>query len=364
MDTITHGLLGGVVAQLGFRERIGRDATWAAVAAAVVPDLDIFIAPIVNLTGAETDGFAAVSSHRGVTHSFLVIPLIALAAAGLWWWFRRKAGANGRSVPFWLLYLGVLLPMCTHPLLDAMTSYGTQLLAPLTNHRFAIDAVPIVDIIYTPILILTLLGCYLARKRRPDGPRAGLRIGWIGFAISVAYLAAGVGFNQLVISRMRHVAGETCSTRGGSPGPAEYRAYPQLGTIFVWRGTRHCPDSWTTYRLNILYGADPATGESNTVQVVEDDWIRRARQLPPVRTFEWFALGQTRATSRREDGRHVVEFMDMRYGLSPASPVSIWSLRAVFDPALQSWEVEMVHPHRRAGLGTLARRSVRDIVRP
>ena len=43
MDTITQGLLGAVTAQLGFRQRIGRETTWVAAAAGIMPDLDILI---------------------------------------------------------------------------------------------------------------------------------------------------------------------------------------------------------------------------------------------------------------------------------------------------------------------------------
>ena len=66
MDTITQGLLGAVTAQLGFRQRIGRDATWVAAAAAVVPDLDIFIVPLMSMTGMEVDSLAQLRYHRGL----------------------------------------------------------------------------------------------------------------------------------------------------------------------------------------------------------------------------------------------------------------------------------------------------------
>ena len=172
MDTITHALLGAVTAQLGFRHKIGRDATWLATLAAVTPDLDIFIGPILSLTGAENGQMGHAPYHRGLTHSLLMTPVIALVIAAAWWWFRRRTAdqdvhpAGGdmvthpevarqvqvrpppRATPFLLLYACVFIAALTHPLLDFCTSYGTQLFAPLTNTRYAWDALPIVDIIY------------------------------------------------------------------------------------------------------------------------------------------------------------------------------------------------------------------------
>ena len=165
MDSITQVLLGAVTAQLGFRQRIGKDASWVAAGSALLPDLDLLASPILSLTGVEHTDSDMFMVHRGLSHSLLLVPLMGFVIAALWWWFRRISNAKSEkrekanTVSFWLLYLCVSAALFSAPLLDLFTSYGTQLFSPISNKRFAIDALPIFDIIYTPILIVTLVFC-------------------------------------------------------------------------------------------------------------------------------------------------------------------------------------------------------------
>ena len=58
---------------------------------------------------------------------------------------------------------------------------------------------------------------------------------------------------------------------------------------------------------------------------------RRARDLKRAEQFEWFSMGRMRGEYTKANGTHVVEFHDMRYGLSPKDARSLWSLRVEFD---------------------------------
>ena len=123
-----------------------------------------------------------MATHRGFTHSLLLYPFTAIPIALLWWWFRRTSlppASDSLRVKFRWLYACVLVALATHPLLDLFTSYGTQLFLPLTHHRYALHGVPIVDIIYTPVLIITLLTCYLLRKRKTPAEKTTLIVGWL-----------------------------------------------------------------------------------------------------------------------------------------------------------------------------------------
>ncbi len=345
---------------MGFRQRIGRDATWAAVAATIVPDLDIFISPLLSLTGAETNGFSMISGHRGITHSLLMVPVMSLAVGGLWWWFRRKVRPEAKDVSFWLLFFCVFSAMLTHPLLDWCTTYGTQLFLPLTEHRYAIDTVPIVDIIYTPILILTLLVCFIIRRVKADSGRATLIIGWIGFGLSVGYLTAGYGLGRLALAEGKAAMAKSFPCRG----ECEYKAYPQLGTNFVWRVTRRCPEGWAAAKVNVLFDSSSELIKMRQEKIVDNEWVRRAREFPEVKLFEWFTMGQMRANYWRVNHQQVVEFFDMRYGVRPESMESIWSVRATFDETWGQWSVEYVQHHHDRPFGSIAREVWRDIWNP
>jgi inner membrane protein len=116
-----------------------------------------------------------------VTHSLFFAPVAGplLGAAG--WYLAGRSQALGR----WMLVM--TLALWSHPLLDWLTSYGTQLLRPFSDARFAVDAMPIIDPLYTGLLLLGLL----IAGRRPH--RAGA-IACVTLLVSSAYL--GYGWQQ------------------------------------------------------------------------------------------------------------------------------------------------------------------------
>ncbi len=365
MDTITQGLLGAATAQLGFRQRIGRDATWAAAATAILPDLDIFVVPLLELTGSEMPDMAVSRYHRGISHSLLAVPVLAAAVAGAWWWLRRRAHGRARRrakdpaaeagpPSFGLLYACCFVAALTHPLLDWCTSYGTQIFAPITDTRFAADVVPIIDIFYTPLLILTLLACRLIRAFKADPRRATRIVGWAGFLLSVGYLSAGRVMHDIAVRRARGLV-----PRGERILRAD--AYPSIGTIFLWRGVVETESGWLAVRVRPLGGARPRKAWAPKV---DNEWIRQAAELPAARTFRWFAMGRVRATYAALDGRHVVEFQDMRYGMGAEGVKGLWSLRVTFDERGEVTDVSRLRHHRRRDLGKLAKEVWKDMWAP
>jgi len=362
MDTVTHMLLGAATAPLGFRTRIGRDATWMAAAAALVPDLDIFILPWVGLGGSENPAVARVFSHRGLTHSLLVVPLVAAVVAGAWWagrrlWLRRRArrqegvatapstAATAPPAPFWMLYACAFLAALTHPLLDWCTSYGTELFAPITDTRYACDAVGIIDLFFTGILVATFLACFLIRKiGHVRWERAALAVGWIGFLAALGYLGAGRALHDRAVAEIRGMAAPERVLRA--------EAYPALGTIFLWRGVAETEDTFVVARLRPLSGDDrpPERAPKATGPLVE-----RARELPQVRNYIWFAMGMVEARFNLKEGPGVVEFHDMRYGPTTDSVSSLWPLRVTFDDTGRVVDIRRVSP---VGPGTSGRWSL------
>jgi inner membrane protein len=352
MDSITQGLLGGAIAQLGFRQRIGRDATWVAVAAAVVPDLDILIPPVMGLLGADVGPLDRLVVHRSYSHSLLVAPLLALPMALLWWALRRR---RGRSRSLWLLYTLVLLAVLSQPLLDVCTSYGTQILTPITGHRFALDAVPIVDIIYTPLLILTLGGCYLLRRVRGQerSRRATLIVGWAGMLLSTGYLAAGRLAHDAAVERGRAALAGAHIER--------IEAYPMIPTILLWRVVARLPDEWVALRVHLRSRSSraPRTRRAPAASG-QADLIARARARPEARTFEWFAGGMVRYVARDR----VVELHDMRYAAAPEGVEALWVLKVAIDDGGRVKGVAFERRHPRRDLGRFVSRVWRETWNP
>ncbi len=344
MDPITHGLLGAVTAQLGFRQKTGRDATWVAAATAMLPDLDLFLSPLLAMTGAEVGGPDNVLGHRGLSHSILFAPLLALPVAALWWKLRQpkrepepesadstsfQPRSAKKSPPFWLLYLCVFVAAVVHPLLDWCTSYGTQIFAPLSNRRYALDAIPIIDIIYTLLLALTLVGCYIVRKLHGGrSPRASLIIGWAGMLLGIGYIAAGRVMHDRAIDKAASVVEP--AAHGEKVLNAD--AYPAIGSIFLWRAVIETDKGWHAVRVHMFSDAPPSRfAHQFAPKTPPNEWIEKAMQTDKYREYEWFADGHVRVEYHEVGGMHVVVFNDMRYGHPLDSVNSHWPLVAQFD---------------------------------
>ena len=136
MDPLTQGLLGAACGQAVYGRALGRRAVIWGAAIGMSPDLDV----VLNATGPMGEWLW----HRGFTHALWFGPLLGPLPGWLLW---RWKGGRLRD------WIGLaILALFTHPLLDVWTTYGTQLLAPFSRHRFALDAVGIIDPAYTLVL--------------------------------------------------------------------------------------------------------------------------------------------------------------------------------------------------------------------
>lgn len=176
MDSVSQLALGAAVgiAVLGRRTRPWKAALAGAVAG-TLPDLDVFI--------DHGDPIADMVLHRAATHALFWLTLFSLPFGALVAWLAREWTQWRR---WWLAMWAALV---THPLLDAMTVYGTQLALPFSDRPFGVGSVFIID----PLFTLPLLGgIALALTRR--APRANT----IGLALGCAYLGWGVLAQQQV----------------------------------------------------------------------------------------------------------------------------------------------------------------------
>lgn len=174
MDSVSQIALGAAVgvATMGRRTAVWKAALWGAVAG-TLPDLDVLIDhgdPIRNMV-----------LHRAETHAPFWLTLASLPlAAGI-------ARLHGEWASWKRWWLAIWLVLITHPLLDAMTVYGTQLALPFSNHPYGVGSIFIIDPLYT-LPLLAGAGWALATRGGGRGPRANAA----GLVLSTAYLAWGV----------------------------------------------------------------------------------------------------------------------------------------------------------------------------
>ena len=125
MDSVTQLALGAAlgVAVMGRRTAVWKAALWGGIAG-TLPDLDVFI--------DHGDAVRNMTLHRAWTHALF---WETLAAPVLAWIASRVHGERDHFRRWWL---ALWLALVTHPMLDTMTVYGTQILRPFTDHPFCL----------------------------------------------------------------------------------------------------------------------------------------------------------------------------------------------------------------------------------
>lgn len=181
MDSLTQIVLGAAVGELVLGKKVGNKAIlWGAIAG-TIPDLDVF-----SSFWAE-DIIQANEWHRGITHSFFFSVVMAPIFAWLLTKIEKRSEANWKDwtkLMFWSLV--------THPLLDAHTTWGTQLFWPLP-YKISYNNIFVVDPLYTiPFMVFLILAMRLPKlspKRRF----------WnnLGLIISGAYMFLTFGFKYM-----------------------------------------------------------------------------------------------------------------------------------------------------------------------
>ena len=146
LERISYGRMntGASIGQGFYENNLGRPAKWIGAGVGLLPDLDVFLSH---------NPIDAWITHRGYTHTLPVSIFWGVVMGWIFWklWHRRcskqsqkptftsEHKPSGLTLPSWIFFM--ILVLGTHPLLDIFTSYGTQLLLPFTNKRYALDGV-------------------------------------------------------------------------------------------------------------------------------------------------------------------------------------------------------------------------------
>ncbi|MBW2526784.1 MAG: metal-dependent hydrolase [Deltaproteobacteria bacterium] len=331
MDTFTQAALGAAVGQAGFSRKLGRHAVWVGALLGALPDFDI----VSRAFGP----WAGIVHHRGATHSLLFAPLVAPLLGYVLWRLLdvRRAKRDGREpdrgrMPRWMhLSFWALI---THPLLDWCTSYGTQLGWPLTDARFAIDAIMIVDPIYTLTLAAALLVGWIYRQRLRVGQLAGVA----ALVLTTGYLAFGYHQSQLA----KRIATE--QLRAVSFEPVHVRAQPSL-LLWMWRVVAR--DERGDLRVGALSTYKPTWIDFDEVNRPEHPLVSRALQSDRGRIFSWFADGFVGVRVEEQGSRTRVVLEDQRYGLVTQPTEAFWGAVAEFDDQGELVSVDRFSNHAR-----------------
>lgn len=285
MDPITQGVLGAAAAQLKSKPRMLAKAAVIGALAGMAPDLDVLIR-------SSSDPLLVLEFHRQFTHSLLFIPFGALACALVF----RYVFFRHWQLPFTQVYWWSLLGYATHGLLDGCTSYGTLLLWPITNHRFAWDLISVVDPLFSiPLLALIILAATRKSHR------------YLCFAIAWGALYFSAAFVQH--ERAIAVGEEIASARGHTP--INLTAKPSFANLAVWK---------LVYEADNRFYVNAVKPGLITTKVWEGDSVAK---LDTKKNFPWLNPSSQQALDIQRFDR----FSSGHLGVSPKDPMSIVDIR-------------------------------------
>ena len=326
MDPVTHLAFGAAIAQGCFHRRLGFRAAALGAIAGAAPDIDI------AWMGAGDD-FDALVLHRGITHSVI---FQAVAGPLLGWAVSRwNAGKHA-----WRWTAALTLALWSHAFLDFVTPYGTQLLQPFTDRRFASTAMPIIDPLYTLILVIGLALAWRFRAHR----RAGL-ISLAAIVVSLAY----IGFAAHLNSEAERFAQRQLAAEGVQR--ASVTAYPTVLQAFLRRVVARTTAEDRVGYVNMWAPCPIRWGVAERVHSVPIDAVMTSREG---RIFEWFAMGQVAASAAPILEGWNVRVADLRYGIDEDPRDSIFA----FEVALHVDGTRIDKPHMLALTSDAARKRI------
>lgn len=301
MDPVSQAALGAAWAQPAAGRARVVTATLLGAAAGIAPDADILIQ-------SNSDPLLALEYHRHFTHALAFIPVGALVCAVLLYPLCR--GRVTAAQCYWFCLLGY----ATHGILDACTTYGTQLLWPFSNARIAWNNVSVVDPLFTlPLIVLVLVG---ARLRRPRFAAAG--VCW-----AIFYLGFGVVQHGRALAATAAIAAER------HHAPERLGAMPAFGTLLVWRSIYEHDGRYYVDAVRTGLATRVFTGRSiRKLDIARDlPWLDPlSQQAKDLERFRWFADDYL-----APDPEHPGRVLDLRYSFVPNRTDALWGI--VLDPA-------------------------------
>jgi inner membrane protein len=235
MDSLTQIVLGAGVGELVLGRKIrNRALLWGGIAG-TIPDLDVFF--------TFGDPIREITVHRGFSHSItfalLSSPLLAYITQ---WVYRNKGlGVSWRQWS-WFFFLTIF----THPLLDCLTTYGTQIFYPFSDYRVSVSSVFVVDPMYTlPFMACLIVAAFIRNN-------SSLRMRWAGagMLIGSSYLLSGLLLKQWA----EHAIGTRIREQGIEAKSSFVGVTPL--NIFLWYGVYETDSAYHIAYRSVFDEAD------------------------------------------------------------------------------------------------------------
>ncbi len=295
MDPLSQAVAGATFSQSFSRINASQKVAFVAgVLSGMAADID-------TLFQSDSDPLLFLEFHRQFTHSLLFIPLGGLICAILLFPFLRHKTRFGR------IYILTSLGYVSHGLLDACTSYGTQLFWPFSDKRIAWDIISIIDPVFTlPILVLAIAGFVSGKSHFA---RAGLVYGLVYLAVGQFQHGRAMDALEVLAGQRGHVA-------------AQATAKPTLANLYLWKIIYEYDGRYYVDAVKVGIDTKYLVGESVAVLGREELIGTSAVQLRDVERFRWFSGGYI---ARHPSDPSIIG--DIRYSLLPHTIDPLWGIR-------------------------------------
>ena len=284
MDSITQIVLGAAVGEAILGKKVGNKAIlWGAIAG-TIPDLDVAANFFVNTVRAN-------ELHRGFSHSILFSILFAPVLGWLAHKIHKHESATWKEWS-WLMF-GSLV---THPLLDAHTSWGTQLFWPL-DYKITYNNIFVVDPLYTvPFMIFLILAML---KKRDDPKRR--KYNNLGLIISTSYMVLTLVFKGIA---HHHFAASLAEQHINYK---ELEAKPTVFNSILWYGSVETEKDFLVGYYSLFDGSTPVSFDTFPKKhyllgkMADEDLVKRLIKL----SRGWYNV---------EASGDTILFYDLRFG--------------------------------------------------
>ena len=287
MDSVTQLALGAAIGEAVLGRKVGyRAVLWGGVCG-TLPDLDVFI--------SFADAVAEFTYHRSFSHSLFVLTL--LTPIVVWLILKIHPQTIEHKRGWWKL---VLLALLTHPLLDSLTVYGTQIFWPLITTPVTGSTIFIIDPLYTVPLLVGVLSALLLSRRAERGHR----INYIGLILSTLYLSWSVAAKFYVDQHSQH----SLARQG-----IDYHSVLSIAAPFntvLWRLVVLSDDYYYEGYYSLL---DQAPDIRLTRYEKRPELLSALQNHWPVERLAWFTKGFYKAELKQTD----IVITDLRMGVEP-----------------------------------------------
>ncbi len=346
MEPVTHLLTGACLGRAGLNRRTAL-ATATLTLGAEAADLDV----MGDLRGP-VFGFA---HHRGFTHSFLGVPLVAavvLAFIYFVWRLRGRKTSVPNLPPRWgVLYAYACLAGLSHILLDFTNNYGVRPFWPFLEKWYSWDIVFIVE----PAMLLLLIGglalpsLFALINEEIGGPSQR----WKGRTAAVVALIGIIGVWGLRDFEHRRAVSALRARTFQNADSIRVSAFPYWLNPFRWSGVVETNNFFAVMWVDSLAPeVDPENRMAIYYKPEQTAVTLAAKRSYLGRVYlDWaqYPITETEELSSPEHG-YAVRFYDLRYRY-PGRTNSPLSAGVIMDPDLKVVQEFFGHGDRRPAEG-------------